>query len=437
MASCATVRLDEDIADYAGAIEELEREAVRNPDDAEPLRDLGVIYVRTSDFAKGNEQLQLAFSRDPDDPKTLFYLGLANESLGREETALQLYERYPEFSVINPYRRLMAGRYAYVQRTTVREAMLERVANESNLATERVEPRVVAVYPLTYQGTDAQYAALGRGLAELLTIDLGHIDALQLVERTRLQTLIDEINLAEGGYFDTGTAPRVGRLVGAGRLVGGVYNVVGDDLQLDAALWEAERADVADLGSSSSALRNLFVLEKELVFRTLAEMGIEPTPQERQRIEFIPTQNLQAFLAFSQGLEREDAGAFGEAATFYGQAVQLDPNFRQAGDRSEAVQGQAQVSGDVSAALTAAYGQDPFPPLPGLPGIDLLGNRLLHLNTSVGSPLVPGVDAREPSAEAGPSTIMLDPLPDPPPPPDHPDPDGPRGGRPVMVLVRA
>ena len=415
MASCATtVRLDEDIADYAADIEALEREAARAPDDPQPLRDLGVIYVRTGDFARGNEHLQLAFSRDPDDPKTLFYLGLANESLGREQTALQLYERYPEFSLLNSYRRLMAGRYAYVQRTTVREAVLERVADEQNLVAERVEPRVVAVYPLTYQGADEQYAALGRGLAELLTIDLGHIDALQLVERTRLQTLIDEIDLAESGYFETATAPRVGRLIGAGRLVGGVYNVLGSDLQLDAALWEVERADVADLGTRSSALSNLFDLEKDLVFRTLAEMGIEPTPEERQRIEFIPTQNLQAFLAFSRGLEREDAGAFGEAASFYGQAVQLDPNFRQAGARAEEVQGQADVAGDVSTALAAAYQQDPFPPLPGLPGIDLLGNRLLNLNTSVGSPLVPGLDAREPSVEAG----MLDEvLPDPPPPP--------------------
>ena len=274
----------------------------------------------------------------------------------------------------------------------------------------------MAVYPLTYQGADAQYAVLGRGLAELLTIDLGHVEALQLVERTRLQTLIDEMDLAESGYFDAATAPRVGRLIGAGRLVGGVYNVVGNDLQLDAALWEVQNANVADIGSRAGALSALFRLEKELVFSTLAAMGIEPTEEERRRIDLIPTQNLQAFLAFSRGLEREDAGAFGEAARFYGQAAQLDPNFRQAGARAEEVLGQAQVSGDVSTALTAAYGQDPFPPLPGLPGIDLLGSRLLHLNTSVGAPLVPGVDAREPSVEAG-VMIMLESLPDPPPPP--------------------
>ena len=415
MASCASVRLDEDIADYADAIEDLERQAVRAPDDARPLRDLGVIYVRTSDFARANEKLQLAFSRNSDDPKTLFYLGLTNETLGREQTALQLFERYPEFSLLNPYRRLMAGRYAFIQRKTVREAMLERVANETDLVAEGVDPRVVAVYPLTYQGADEQYAALGRGLAELLSIDLGHIEALQLVERVRLQTLLDEINLAGSEYFDPVSAPRVGLLVGAGRLIGGVYNVLGDDLQLDAALWEVERADVADLGTRTGALSTLFDLEKELVFSALAEMGIEPTEEERRRIDFVPTQNLQAFLAFSRGLEREDAGAFDEAASFYGQAVELDPTFRQASQRAEEVEGQAEVSGDLSTALEAAYGQDPFPPLP--VGIDLLGNRLLHLTIGVGSNVVPGVDPREGASEAALGGAAIGRLPDPPKPP--------------------
>ena len=149
--------------------------------------DLGAIYVHTRDFAKASEKLQLAFSRDPDDPKTLFYLGLANEMLGREQTALRLFERYPEFSLLNPYRRLMAGRYAFSQRKTVREAMLERVANEKKLAAERVEPRVVAVYPLTYQGADERYAALGRGLAQNATNLKRRGDALERLGSEQLK----------------------------------------------------------------------------------------------------------------------------------------------------------------------------------------------------------------------------------------------------------
>ncbi|MEE8477417.1 MAG: hypothetical protein V3S19_03560, partial [Gemmatimonadales bacterium] len=100
-------------------------------------------------------------------------------------------------------------------------------------------------------------------------------------------------------------------------------------------------------------------------------------------------------------------------ASFYGQAVQLDPNFRQASQRADEVVGQAQVSGDLSTALEAAYEQDPVPALPDSPGIDPMGSRLLHLNTSIGSNLVPGIETREPAVEGG----VLGSLPDPPPPP--------------------
>ena len=209
-ASCASpVRFMEDLDDYEGAIEDLQQQAARNPNDAEPLRDLGIIHLRTNDFARANEFLQSAFARDADDPKTLFNLGLTNEALGKPETALQLYERYGEFSRLNPYRRLMAGRYNEVTRVQMREAVKARVADEVRLTGEASEPRIVAVYPLVYQGSDDQYAALGRGLAELITIDLGHVSQLQLVERVRLQELIDEINVAGRAHFDPSTAPRV------------------------------------------------------------------------------------------------------------------------------------------------------------------------------------------------------------------------------------
>ncbi|MFQ5570997.1 MAG: tetratricopeptide repeat protein [Rhodothermales bacterium] len=423
-ASCAPPGpiFGEDIEDYEEAIADLQAQVGRNPSDAQALRDLGVIYLRTNNFGRANEFLEMAFARDPDDPKTLFHLGLANESVGKHDTALRLYERYPEFSILSSYRRLMAGRYAWVIRKKMNDEVQARVADEARLVGDRLEPRVVAIYPLTYQGSDEQYAALGRGLAEMVTVDLSRVDELRLVERTRLQALLDEIELAQGDQFDPATAPRVGRLVGAGRLVGGVYNVLADgNLRLDANLWEND--GVQSLDPQSDALRNFFQLEKRLVFDLIDEMGIELTQEERLAIEFTPTQNLQAFLAFSRGLEREDAGAFGEAAGFFEQAVQLDPNFREARARADESQGQAVASGALTTALAAAFTQDPTPPLPSGPAVDAMVNLLQVLNLNVGSYLVPGQDAREPAVETGVTNGGNgggggdDTLPDPPPPP--------------------
>ena len=43
-------------------------------------------------------------------------------------------------------------------------------------------------------------------------------------------------------------------------------------------------------------------------------MGIEPNPQERERIQGIPARDMQAFVAYYMGLEQEDAGNFETAA---------------------------------------------------------------------------------------------------------------------------
>ena len=62
--------------------------------------------------------------------------------------------------------------------------------------------------------------------------------------------------------------------------------------------------------------------------------------------------------------------------------------------------------------MTAAFQQDPSPPLPSQPGVDPMGIRLLHLNIAIGSNLVPGIDSREPAVG-----MMPEALPDPPDPP--------------------
>ena len=81
----------------------------------------------------------------------------------------------------------------------------------------------------------------------------------------------------------------------------------------------------------------LFTLEKNIVLRLFADMGITLTTAERNAIEQRPTRSLAAFLAYSHGLEAQDAARFDEAARFYDNAVRLDPNFRPAQQRGQEV----------------------------------------------------------------------------------------------------
>lgn len=410
--------LREDPEDFRDEVARLQREIAQNPGDAAALRDLGAIYVRTRRPNEGYQYLQKAFSRDRNDPKTLFYLGVASERLGKQQTAQQLYERYAEMPEDSRFRTLMRGRYEWLLRQEIRRRMEEFRAREDSIG---VSPSAVAVLPFAYQGSDERYAPLGRGLSEMIAVDLANIDELTLVERTRLQELLKELQLAQSEYVDPSSAPRVGQLLGAGRLIGGGYNVLGEELRTDVALTELERDRAADLETRSDVLANLFQLEKEIVFQLVDQLGVELSAEEREAIERVPTRNLQAFLAYSRGLEAEAQGNYEAAAQAFQQAHQLDPSFSEAADRQEEAAGLSAAGGETDQALLAAQ-QIEAP----VSEIDLTRNRQQILSETVGA--TPSADDeddtdddRQPAAESGNAVLE-----DPPRPPD----EGSGGGSP-------
>ena len=72
-------------------------------------------------------------------------------------------------------------------------------------------------------------------------------------------------------------------------------------------------------------------------------LGVAITPAERRDLTERPTADLQAFLAFSRGLEAEDRGDFAAAEANYSAALARDPNFRAARDRRTSAQRSAQA----------------------------------------------------------------------------------------------
>lgn len=408
--SCSRSLFVGEISDYEDDIQTLQTRLVDNPADAEALRDLGAIYLRARQFTEANGYLERAFAINPDDAKTLFNLGLANETLAKRETALRLYEKFVTVPRTSPYRRLMEGRYEWLSQRILRDQM-QRIAQEEPQVGAETSPRIVAVFPFTYHGTEERYSPLARGLAELVSVDLANVGSIRVVERVRLQALLDELALAQSEYMDANTAPRIGRMLGAGRLISGGYNVVGDNnLRLDGAFMAVETTDYFPLSEQSDALRNLFVMEKALVFNLINELGITLTPEERQKIEYIPTENLQAFLAYSRGLREEDAGAYGLAAGFYRRASQLDEGFTEAVERAEAAEAKAEADKSLEELIAEAADAES----PTSSGLDLMAIRIGILNQAIGSGFVPGEDSREPATESGGGAVLLGDPPNPP-----------------------
>jgi len=220
-------------------------------------------------------------------------------------------------------------------------------------------PTTVAVLPLRYTGSDSSLRPLERGFAELLTTDLSRSAKLTVVERARLQALLDELALQQSGRTDSATNVRAGRLLRAGRIVQGSIAQVGESqLRIDAAVLDVPTTEVRGVARGEGDIDKLFDLEKRIAFGVLDQLGVALTVAERNAIEQRPTRSLAAFLAYSRGLTAEDDGRLDDASRFYRDALRLDPGFGAAQQRSRdalLISGTRRVRGsDVADAARAA-----------------------------------------------------------------------------------
>ncbi|HZI22159.1 MAG TPA: CsgG/HfaB family protein, partial [Gemmatimonadales bacterium] len=269
------------------------------------------------------------------------YLGLSYEGLSQFDSARAVYTDLLTSRIPGRLRRFVSGRLALLAREELRFAALQAIARESSLVRTPPDPNTVAVMPFRYSGTDTTYRPLERGLAAIVVTDLGRVSRLRLVERARVQALLDELKLAESGRVDPATGARSGRLVGAGEVVEGQFTTGPDQVRIDATVVRAADAGVAAAGSNTDRLRALFDVEKAVVFQLLDKLGITLTPAERVAISERPTRDLEAFLLYSRGLEAEDRGDFTTATEDYQRAARIDPAFRAAAQQAVVSQGAA------------------------------------------------------------------------------------------------
>jgi TolB-like protein len=208
------------------------------------------------------------------------------------------------------------------------------IANERAISAAELPQRTVAVAPFRVSSSDTLIAPLGYGLADLLMTDLARSSQIRLVDRLQLDAIMRELDLAQSGKVDTTTAPRVGRLVGARRMVLGSLASGGDGaLVIDARIADVATSELRDAVSATAPLDRIFDAEKELAFRLLRELGVQLTPAERAAVEQRPTANISAFLAYSRGVRFEALGDYGAATQEFRRALTIDPSFQMAGAR--------------------------------------------------------------------------------------------------------
>ena len=319
---------------YDQSIEALENALNEDPDNPKILRDLGIAHYKAEQYEQSLEHLEEAKKGLEKDSRLSFYLGLVYEQLGQYDKAIEEYANYTRLVRFSRIRRQMQQRIEWITRQQAAEWVKERMKMEEEIDTASIPDNTIAVTYFKPFSVSEDLEPLHKGLTALLIIDLSMVESLKVVERTKMKELYDELGLSSTDLVDQDTAPRIGKLLGANSLITGAFTGLGNELwRIDPALGQVKAGKFETLESIEGQFLDFVQLEKQLVLQIVKGLDIELTKEEQSSIlENVPTNSLQAFLAYSRGIDYTDKGMYTEATKEFETAISLDPNFNQAKD---------------------------------------------------------------------------------------------------------
>lgn len=109
---------------------------------------------------------------------------------------------------------------------------------------------------------------------------------------------------------------------------------------LEGAVIDSRNGNSLGVINERGNINALFQAQKAMTFGILRSAGIsleQLPPEVRARIERFQTTNVEAFRAFSQGLDLKDQGRYAEARDAFRRATALDPSFALAADQQQAM----------------------------------------------------------------------------------------------------
>jgi len=317
-------------------IPRLEEELRANPADVDLKTQLGIAYY----MADRHEQAQTILSEAVDEGTgtgaAFLYLGLASEALEDWGGARDAYTGYIDAGRYGPLKEEIEKRLTLMVRNELRSQAQAALAQEDQLSQEAPAPRSVAVFPFRLISENQDLLPLQVAMADMMITDLGLSGGLVVLERTQIQSLLDEMALTEAGYVSAESGSRAGRILRSEHVVQGAMTVLPDQaLRFDTDVVHTVRRQSVGETTGEDQLEDIFDLEKATVFQILDVLGVEITPAEREAINNNRAENILAFLAYGQGLMALDDGDFVAAEGFFNQAIEIDPGFDMAGDMVE------------------------------------------------------------------------------------------------------
>ncbi|MDZ4701996.1 MAG: FlgO family outer membrane protein [Rhodothermales bacterium] len=223
-----------------------------------------------------------------------------------------------------------------------------RKACNKGYSLEHVDPgmKTLAVIDFTNSSIDdhERMEPLSKGLASLLISQLNGASNLKVVERERIQWLLDELDLQqEAGRVDQQTAVRAGKLLGVHAVLLGSYIKHGKDLLVSVRLVSVETGEILATEQEQGRAEDIFVIAQSLSLKVAK--GINVALEDTRLGARTETRSLDAMMSYSEGLDLLENEDLRSAYEKFLEALEYDPTYTRAKLKAESLRPLLAVAG--------------------------------------------------------------------------------------------
>ena len=190
-------------------------------------------------------------------------------------------------------------------------------------------PKTLAVLYFDNNTGDAEYDAVGRGIAAMMITDLAAVDGVKVVEREHLQDLVKEMDQQRSRYFDSTTAVKVGKLAGAEYVVTGALAAVKPRIRIDTRVVRVETGEIVKAAKVQGDEEKFFELQQKLARQLTDDLGIALSPEDQEKLRLRQEQNridrMRTIAGLARALAQVDGGDYAGAMLTMGPVMRDAP----------------------------------------------------------------------------------------------------------------
>lgn len=293
-------------------------------------------YYKSAQFDEAIEILnKLSYDESMDieiRKDALRFLGRACTAKGQldkaKEALIKLLELEPPMVIFNP---------DYESPPFMRVYYDSRKSRSGSYEIERPDPgmKTMAIIDFMNSSVDEKekFDPMEKGFADLLIHRLNNATNLKVVERERINWLLNEIEIQD--KYSMEGAVRIGKMLGAQTVLIGSFIIFNDEIWLGARLVKVETSEILLTDEIKGDLDEFFDLAAKLSEKIAVKIGEEITsPETAISTE---TKQLDAILSYSKGLSYLEKGDYQNAYQMFMEALQQDPGYEIARAKAESI----------------------------------------------------------------------------------------------------